>query len=109
MLKKKKKKDQGQPDTKEKETGGRMHRTFLQVVEKVREKEAGKLGGKVPLPGPTLAAAFIKWKTTYKYSQGNKLEHLQHSYPNTTFFLKVKSHCYFCAGLSDYRAHCKKC
>lgn len=104
----KKKMDQDQPETKEKETGGRTHRTFLQMVEKVCEKEAGRLVGKVPLPRPTLAAALIKWKTTCKYPQVYKLEHLQHSYPNTTFFLKVKSHCYFCAGLSSYRAHCKK-
>lgn len=60
--------DQDQPETKEKETGGRMHRTFLQVVEKMREKEAGRLVGKVALTQTITGSSFNKMENNLQIS-----------------------------------------
>ena len=47
---------------------GRMHRTFLQVVEKMREKEAGRLGGKVALTHTNIGSSFNKMENNLQIS-----------------------------------------
>lgn len=80
----------------------RMDGMSLRRVEKMHEKDTGRLTRQGALTQAKTGRIFHKWKTTHKYPQGFKLKHLQHSSPDTTL-LKIKSHCYFYMSFSNFR------